>query len=164
MFYCKVQYNYVPDNTHVGKATGWYAGFVHRQRVAPDVNRGERISCMPVSSVNVAHFESQRRRHQTCEIGVSVAPKMDMCPRKILFIKFPNNFIIYTPANFEIFYFRPNPRKSPTRTLKEMPKKGPVKQEEKATDLEEAWPQNRMDDTKSGSSKAKSELFPFEKL
>ena len=52
--------------------------------VAPEVNLGERISCMPLSSVN-AHFESQRRRHQTCEIGVSVAPKMDMSPRKILF-------------------------------------------------------------------------------
>ena len=99
--------------------------------VAPEVNRGERISCMPLSSVNVAHFESQRRRHQTCEIGVSVAPKMDMCPRKILFIKFPNNFIIYTPANFEIFYFRPNPRKSPTRTLKEMPKKDQLSKKKK---------------------------------
>ena len=36
--------------------------------------------------------------------------------------------------------------------------------EEKATDVEASWPQNRMDDSKSSTSKIKSELFPFEKL
>ena len=33
-------------------------------------------------------FEIKRRRHQKSETGVSVAPKMDMCPPKIFFINF----------------------------------------------------------------------------
>ena len=37
------------------------------------------------SANNAAHsdFETERRRHQNSEKGVSVAPKMDMCPVKI---------------------------------------------------------------------------------
>ena len=54
--------------------------------VAPEVNLRECISHTPPQSSNkAAHsgFETQRRRHQKSETGVSVAPKMDMCPTKI---------------------------------------------------------------------------------
>ena len=39
---------------------------------------------LPPSVKNAAHsgFETQRRHHQKSETGVSVAPKMDMCPTK----------------------------------------------------------------------------------
>ena len=50
----------------------------------------EHISCTPLSSTNeAAHssFETQRRRHQKSETGVSVAPKMDICPSKNVFKK-----------------------------------------------------------------------------
>ena len=54
--------------------------------VTPEVNLRECISCMPLQSSNkAAHsgFETQRRHHQKSKTGVSVAPKMDMCPTKI---------------------------------------------------------------------------------
>ena len=54
--------------------------------VAPEVNLRERISCTPLPSANkAAHsgFETQRRRHQKSKTGVSVAPEMVMCPKKI---------------------------------------------------------------------------------
>ena len=54
--------------------------------VVPEVNLRECISHMPPQSSNkTAHsgFETQRKCHQKCETGVSVAPKMDMCPTKI---------------------------------------------------------------------------------
>ena len=55
--------------------------------VAPEVNLRECISHMPLQSSNKAShsgFETQRRCHQKSKTGVSVAPKMDMCPTKIL--------------------------------------------------------------------------------
>ena len=55
--------------------------------VAPQANLTERISHMPLPSANkAAHsgFETQRKHHQKSKTGVSVAPKMDMCPTKIL--------------------------------------------------------------------------------
>ena len=54
--------------------------------VTPEVNLRECISCIPLPSMNeTAHsgFETQRRCHQKSETGVSVAPKIDMCPTKI---------------------------------------------------------------------------------
>ena len=51
--------------------------------VTPEVNLGEYVTCMPLSSANKAAdygFNTQRRHYQTSEIGVSVAPKMEMCP------------------------------------------------------------------------------------
>ena len=54
---------------------------------APEVNISECISHMPLQSSNKAAdsgFETQRRHHQKSKTGVSVAPKMDMCPTKIL--------------------------------------------------------------------------------
>ena len=52
------------------------------------------------------------------------------------------------------------------------PKKKPVrkgraaktKTGDKADDVGKAWPQNRMDETKSKRKANKTELFPFEKL
>ena len=55
--------------------------------VAPEVNLRECISHMPLQSLNkAAHsdFETQGRHHQKPKTGVSVAPKMDMCPTKNL--------------------------------------------------------------------------------
>ena len=55
--------------------------------VTPEVNLREHISHTPLQSSNKAvhsGFETQRRHHQKSETGVSVAPKMDMCPTKIL--------------------------------------------------------------------------------
>ena len=55
--------------------------------VMPEVNLRKSISFTPLPSVNkAAHsgFETQRRYHQKYEMGVSVDPKMDMCPPKIL--------------------------------------------------------------------------------
>ena len=51
------------------------------QVIAQDVTRTP-----PPSSNKAAHsgFETQRRRHHKSETGVSVAPKMDMCPTKVL--------------------------------------------------------------------------------
>ena len=45
----------------------------------------ERISHTPPQSSNKAEptVETQRRRHQKSETGVSVALKVDMCPTKI---------------------------------------------------------------------------------
>ena len=54
--------------------------------VTPEVNLRECISHVPPPSVNkAAHsgIETQRRPHQKSETGISVAPKMDMCPTKI---------------------------------------------------------------------------------
>ena len=54
--------------------------------VAQEVNLREHISRTPLQSLNkAAHsgFETERRRHQKSETGVSVAQKMDMCPTKI---------------------------------------------------------------------------------
>ena len=65
--------------------------------VAPEVNLRECISCTPPQSLNkAAHsgFETQRRCHQKSETGVSVAPKMDMCPTKI-FLKKVSCFFIH---------------------------------------------------------------------
>ena len=45
------------------------------------------MSHKPLQRLNkAAHsgFETQMRHHQKSETGVSVAPKMDMCPTKIL--------------------------------------------------------------------------------
>ena len=54
--------------------------------ITPEVNLRECISHMPPQTSNkVAHsgFEPQRRCHQKSITGVSVAPKMNMCPTKI---------------------------------------------------------------------------------
>ena len=53
--------------------------------VIPDVNLREYTSCTPLPSANKAAnsgFETQRTHHQKSETGVSVAPTMDMCPKK----------------------------------------------------------------------------------
>ena len=58
--------------------------------VAPEVNLREHISDMPPQSLNKAAysgFKTQRKHHKKSETGVSVAPKMDMCPIKIKKIK-----------------------------------------------------------------------------
>ena len=57
--------------------------------VPPVVNLRECI-CMLLPSVNKAAysgFETKRRCHQKSETGVSVAPKMDMCPTKFFLKK-----------------------------------------------------------------------------
>ena len=67
--------------------------------VTPEVNFRECILRMPLSSVNkVAHsgFETQRRCHQKSKTGVSVAPKMDMCPTKSFKKKNGNDNVIST--------------------------------------------------------------------
>ena len=47
--------------------------------------RGECISVdYPYNKVAHSGFETQRRRHQKSETGLSVDPKMDMCPPTIL--------------------------------------------------------------------------------
>ena len=57
--------------------------------VTLEVNLREDILC----TNKAAHsgFETQRRCHQKSKTGVSVAPKMDMCPTN--FFKKKNNFI-----------------------------------------------------------------------
>ena len=50
--------------------------------VTPDLNLGERVTCMPLPSANkAAHsgFETQRRYHQKPKTGVSVARQKDVC-------------------------------------------------------------------------------------
>ena len=72
-----------PTNLHVGKATGRYAGHTSQQMCRTRDEPQECISCMPLLSENkAAHsgFETQRRHQQKSETGVSVTPKMDMCP------------------------------------------------------------------------------------
>ena len=70
----------------VEKVTGYYAGHIYTTKgVTPEVNLGEHILCIPLPIANkAAHsgFETQRC-HQKSEIGVLVAPKMDMCPPKL---------------------------------------------------------------------------------
>ena len=66
--------------------------------LTPEVNLRECISYMSLPSANkAAHssFETQRRHHQKFETGVSVAPKMDMCPTKILKKKEGSLLIVY---------------------------------------------------------------------
>ena len=70
-------YKYVEKN---GLAAKRSAG------VSPAVNLKEHASHTPPPSTNkAAHsgFETQRRLYQKSKIGVSVAPKMYMCPSKL---------------------------------------------------------------------------------
>ena len=58
--------------------------------VVPEVNIRGCILHIPLPSVNKAGhsgFETQRICHQKFKTGVSVAPKMDMCPPKIFLKK-----------------------------------------------------------------------------
>ena len=73
---------------HVGKVTGCYAGYIHWQRCP---TRGESQGMyITYTSAKFEYgrthsgFETQRRCHKKSKTGVSVAPKMDMCPTKIL--------------------------------------------------------------------------------
>ena len=52
--------------------------------VAPEVNLRECLSLSPPQSLNKAEptLALKPRSHQKSETGVSVAPKMDMCPKK----------------------------------------------------------------------------------
>ena len=71
----------------MAKATGRYAGIIHRQRCR---TRGEsyvyHVYHMPPQSSNKATysgFETQRRRHQKSKTGVGVVPQMDFCSANI---------------------------------------------------------------------------------
>ena len=73
---------------HVGKQSAAMLVAKRSAGVAPEVNLRERISCMPLPSVNKAGhsgFETQRRRHEKPKTGVSVAPQKDLCPPKFFF-------------------------------------------------------------------------------
>ena len=76
------------SNMHVGKGSGCYAGNIHWQRCCTRGDSwGRYIICMPPPSVNKAAysgFETQSRYHRKSKTGVSVIPKMDMFPTKIL--------------------------------------------------------------------------------
>ena len=53
--------------------------------VAPDVNLREHVTCTSLASANkAAHsdFETQRRRHQKSETGISVAPQKGLMSSK----------------------------------------------------------------------------------
>ena len=76
--------------------------------VTPEMNLRECVSHMPLSSVNkAAHsgFETQRRCHQKSETGVSVTPKMDVCPKKNFlkklskFIEFIHSLLLINKQN-----------------------------------------------------------------
>ena len=73
----------------------YHAGHQEVSSVTPEVNLRECVTPLPLPSSNkAAHsgFETQRRHHQKFETGVSVAPKMDMCPtKKKIIVKCTNN-------------------------------------------------------------------------
>ena len=76
--------------TVCGNRTGCVPAAKRSASVVPEVDLGELYITFALHNANkAAHsgFETQRIDHQKSKIGVTVAPKKDMCPPKTFFKK-----------------------------------------------------------------------------